>query len=274
MDLLAQSIDMAAVYKENPKIEAIILAGSVSKNMQDEHSDIELHILWSSPPTEEERQYPIEQIEGTILSYHPYEDEEWSEAYLNQAGIKFEISSFLYETVERFISDVVDKKETDYDKQCILASIHDGVCLFGEEIITELKNKVATYPLELSIHMISENLWLGNRWNNREALLKRQDWLMLYDVICGVQKKLFGVLFGLNRMYIHHPLFKWMGNNIQQMEIKPENSHNRMSDILIGDPKRGVRELEGLIDEVIGLIRENHPELDISEQKKNIGYVK
>ncbi|MGE6206347.1 DUF4037 domain-containing protein [Guptibacillus hwajinpoensis] len=274
MDLLQQSIDMAAVYKENPKIEAIILAGSVSKNLQDEHSDIELHILWSSPPTDQERRYPIKQIDGTILSYHPYEDEEWSEAYLNRKGIKFEISSFLFETVECFISDVVENYETDYDKQCILASIHSGVGLFGKEKINELKYRVATYPLQLSKHMISENLWLSNRWNNREALLKRKDWLMLYDVICGVQKNLFGVLFGLNHMYVHHPVFKWMGNNIELMQIKPENLHNRMNEILIGDPKKGVIELEGLIEEVMRMVREYHPELDISEQKKNIGYVK
>lgn len=274
MDLLQQSIDMAAVYKENPKIEAIILAGSVSKNLQDEHSDIELHILWSSPPTDQERRYPIKQIDGTILSYHPYEDEEWSEAYLNQNGIKFEISSFLLESVERFISDVVENYETDYDKQCILASIQSGVGLFGKEKIHELKNRVATYPLQLSKNMISENLWMSNRWNNREALLKREDWLMLYDVICGVQKNLFGVLFGLNQMYVHHPVFKWMKNNIELMEIKPENLHNRMNEILIGDPRKGVIELEELIEEVMRLVREYHPELDISEQKKNIGYVK
>ncbi|MBM7553963.1 DUF4037 domain-containing protein [Thalassobacillus pellis] len=274
MDLLQQSINMAALYKENQKIEAIILAGSVSKNLQDEHSDIELHILWSSPPTDAERQYPIEQIGGTILSYHPYEEEEWSEAYLNKVGIKFEISSFLVGTVERFIYEVVDKYETDYDKQCILASIHDGVCLFGKEKVTKLKNRVATYPLALTHNMIFENLWLGNRWNNRQALLKRQDWLMLYDVMCGVQKKLFGVLFGLNRMYIHHPVFKWMEHNIEHMQIKPEDFCNRMSKILIGKPKRGVKELEGLIEEIIRLVKEHHPDLDISEQMESIEYVK
>ncbi|WLR46643.1 DUF4037 domain-containing protein [Halobacillus litoralis] len=274
MDLLKQSIDMAALYEKNPKVKAILLAGSVSKNLQDEHSDIELHILWSIPPTDHERKSPIEQINGTILSYHAYEDEEWSEAYLTRDGVKFEISSFLVETVERFVSDVVDQHDTDYDKQCIIASIHDGVSLCGEEKISEWKNRVAAYPSELTERMISENLWLGNRWNNREALLKRQDWLMLYDVLCGVQMKLFGVLFGLNRMYVHHPVFKWMENNIERMEIKPENLHARMNKTWIGDPASGVKELEGLIEEVMELVEEYHPGLDISEQKNSIEYVK
>ncbi|MFA1822739.1 DUF4037 domain-containing protein [Virgibacillus oceani] len=274
MDLYKKSIDMLALYMKNPKVEAIILAGSVSRNLQDEHSDIELHILWSSSPTDKDRQGPIEEIKGTILSYHPYEEEEWSEAYLDQDGIKFEISSFLSATVDRFISDVLDEYETDFDKQCIVASIDNGITLFREEKVNALKNRVANYPTELSKQMITENLWLSNRWNNRHALLKRQDWLMLYDVICGVQKQLFGVLFGLNHMYVHHPDFKWMRFNIELMQVKPKKLHDRMTNILIGDPQHAVQELEVLIGEVITLVEKYHPGLNISEQKKNIGYAK
>lgn len=274
MNLIQKSIEMAAIYKENPKVEAIILAGSVSRNWHDENSDIELHILWSRAPEDEDRQAPIQRVEGQILSYYPYEEEEWSESYVTKEGIKLEISNFLSLAVERFISDVVDKYETDYNKQCIVASIQDGVSLYGEEKVNMLKNKVAEYPVELSKHMVSENLWLGNRWNNREALLKRKDWLMFYDVICEVQKKLFGVLFGLNQMYVHHPAFKWMPFNTERMTIKPENLHDRMTTILMGNPEKSTKELESLIEEVIILVHEHLPELDIREQKKHMRYTK
>jgi hypothetical protein len=274
MKLIQKSRDMAVVYEQNPKIEAIILAGSVSRSLQDENSDIELHILWSTPPDDKDRQDPIKKVGGTIMAYHPYEEEEWSESFLTEEGIKLEISNFLSSTVERFISDVMDKYDYDYDKQCIVASINDGVSLYGEEKIRELKNRVAEYPLELSKHMISENLWFGNRWNNREALLKRKDWLMFYDVICGVQKKLFGVLFGINQLYVHHPAFKWMQFNIKLMRIKPENLYERMINILIGNPENSVKELEALIEEVVVLAEIHTPELNISEQKKHIGFAK
>ncbi|KGX87114.1 DUF4037 domain-containing protein [Pontibacillus marinus] len=274
MNLIQKSKDMAEIYRQNPKIEAIILAGSVSKNLQDQHSDIELHILWSASPEDEDRLGPIHLVGGSILGYHPYEEEEWSESYLTEDGIKLEISNFLSSTVERFISDVIDKYETDYDKQCIVASIYDGVSLYGEETVHELKSKVAEYPLELSKQMISKNLWLGNRWNNREALLNRKDWLMLYDVICDVQKKLFGVLFGMNHMYVHHPTFKWMEFNIEKMRIKPENLYDRLTNTLIGNPESSVKELESLIEEVLVLAEKHTPELNITEQKKHIGFAK
>ncbi|KEK26179.1 DUF4037 domain-containing protein [Bacillus gaemokensis] len=274
MNLMQKAKEMVDIYKQNPKIDTILLAGSVSRNWQDEHSDIELHILWSTPPEDDDREAPIKDVCGTILSYHPYEEEEWSESYLTKDGIKLEISNFLSVTVESFISDVVDKYETDYDKQCIVASIHDGVSLYGEDKIRKLKDRVTEYPLELSKQMIAENLLLSNRWNNREALLKRKDWLMLCDVMCEVQKNVFGVLFGLNKMYVHHPAFKWMPFNIERMTIKPENLYERMTNILMGNPEDSVRDLEVLIEEVLILADTHIPELDLCEQKKQIRHAK
>lgn len=274
MNLVQKAIDMAEIYKQNPKIEAVLLAGSVSRNWQDEHSDIELHILWSAPPEDKDREGPIKSVGGTILSYHPYEEEEWSESYVTQEGIKLEISNFLSVTVEGFISDVVDKYEIGYEKQCIVASIQDGASLHGEEIIRKLKDRVAEYPLELSKQMITENLLLSNRWNNREVLLKRKDWLMLYDVICEVQKNIFGALFGLNKMYVHHPEFKWMPFNIERMTIKPKNFPERMTNILMGNPENSIKDLELLIEEVLILAEKQIPELDLYEQRKRVCYAK
>ncbi|MED1383317.1 cytoplasmic protein [Bacillus mycoides] len=274
MGLKEKAIEMSEIYRQNQKVEAIILAGSVARKLEDEHSDIELHILWSEPPEDEERLGPINNIGGTILSYHPYEDEEWSETYLTKEGIKLEISNFLTLTVEKIISEVIEQYDTNYEKQCIVSSVHDGVSLYGEVKVHALKDRVEAYPEELAKRMISEKLWLSNRWHNREALLKRKDWLMLYDVICEVQRDLFGVLFGLNRMYVHHPAFKWMPYNVGRMSIKPENLYERMANTLIGKPEYSVQELEVLIEEVLHLVEQYAPELNIAEQQKRIQYAK
>ncbi|CAM3877218.1 cytoplasmic protein [Bacillus luti] len=274
MGLKEKAIEMSEIYRGNPKVESIILAGSVARKLEDEHSDIELHILWSEPPADEDRRAPINSIEGTVLSYHPYEEEEWSETYLTTEGIKLDISNFLTVTVENVISEVVERYDINYEKQCIVSSVHDGVSLYGEEKVNELKERVVTYPEDLAKRMISENLWLSNRWHNREALLKRKDWLMLYDVICEVQRNIFGTLFGLNKMYVHHPAFKWMQYNVERMSIKPENLYERMANTLMEKPEYSVQELEMLIKEVLYLVEHHAPELNIAEQQKHIQYAK
>ncbi|MGR3764274.1 DUF4037 domain-containing protein [Rossellomorea sp. NS-SX7] len=273
-NLKRKSLEMAQLYKQNPKVESVLLAGSVSRNWHDEHSDIEFHIFWVEPPNDEDRLDPIHKVNGSILSFHPYEEEEWSEAYHTDDGIKLEISSFLTATVERVINEVIYNFTTDYDKQCIAASVYYGQPLFGEEKINQLKNTLRSYPEELSKAMILENLQFGNRWDNRQALLNRKDWLMLYSVICDVQRNILGVLFGLNQMFVHHPSFKWMHHSVALMNVKPKKLDDRMADVLYGKPEKSVRELTFLIEETIALVEERYPDLISSEQKRKLAFFK
>jgi Domain of unknown function (DUF4037) len=273
-NLKQKALEISRLYKKNPKTESILLAGSVSRHWQDEHSDIELHILWSEPPTDQNRQHPIKEANGSILSYHPYEEEEWSESYLTNDGVKLEISSFLTGSVQRIIDEVMIHNETDYDKQCIAASFHYGESLYGEANINVLKNQLVHYPVDLSKTMILENLHLGNQWHNRQALLDRQDWVMLYSVICAVQMKLLGLLFGLNNMYVHHPSFKWMKQSIGQMSKKPDNLYERLADILTGNPENSIKELTVLLTESTTLVEGHYPGLITSELKNSLEYSK
>jgi hypothetical protein len=47
---------MAGIYQQNPKVEAVLLTGSVG--LEDKHSDIELNIFWSEEPGDADRMYP------------------------------------------------------------------------------------------------------------------------------------------------------------------------------------------------------------------------
>ncbi|WP_371811568.1 DUF4037 domain-containing protein [Sporosarcina sp. Te-1] len=264
MDLKSLAREHSASYMQNPKVEAVLLGGSVSRNWQDEYSDIELMVLWKESPTEEDRKRPIHLANGDIIDFYPYEEEEWSETYVAQ-GVKFEISNFLTSTIQKIIKEVTLEWETDLNKQCLVAFVHEGIPLGGEEVIQLLKEKVKVYPAELSKAMIRKNMDLGNRWSNREALLVREDWLMLYKVIVSTQEKIMGMLFGLNRLYVHHPAFKWQNLSLEKMPIVPENISSRMTSILMEHPTKGVRDLEVLMGQVYELIQTEYPEMDVME---------
>ncbi|MBA4493371.1 DUF4037 domain-containing protein [Paenactinomyces guangxiensis] len=263
MNRKALAIKAAQVYERNPKVEAVMLAGSVSRNWNDAFSDIELFVLWREEPADRDRKSPIDELNGHIIDYHPYEDEEWSETYLAE-GVKLEISNFLTQTIANIIHDVTRHYDTNPDKQCIAAAVHHGIPLVGTRIIDRLKEKVSEYPEGLSEAMVLENLDLGNRWNNREALLHRKDWLMLYDTMISVQRKLMGVLFGLNRLYVHHPAFKWQKLSLQAMTITPPNITERFESVLLGPPGEGLRELEAMIQDIFVLSQQKFPHLDLS----------
>jgi Domain of unknown function (DUF4037) len=258
VDLKKFASDISKIYELNPKVEAILLGGSVSRNWHDQYSDIELFVFWEEPPTDEDRKDPIVKLNGEIIDFHPYEEEEWSETYITE-GVKLEISNFLTDTINKVMKDVTLSFETDLNKQCIVATVHNGVTLSGDPIIKRMKESVNKYPNELSVAMIKENIHLGNRWNNREALLNREDWLMLYKVIVDVQTNIMGILFGLNRQYVHHPAFKWQKHTLQSMAIAPENIGVRLESIFLENPSTSIRELELIIQEVYELIQHKHP---------------
>ncbi|GAA0462720.1 DUF4037 domain-containing protein [Alkalibacillus silvisoli] len=263
MDLKALALDIAEIYKLNPKVEAALLGGSVSRNWHDEYSDIELFIFWKEAPTDHDRTEPIRKLNGEMIDFYPYEDEEWSETYLTE-GIKLEISNFLTETINKVIEDVITKFDTDLNKQCIVATVDQGVSLSGDKVIENMKEKVKVYPDELSEAMIKENLHLGNKWNNREALLERQDWLMFYKVIVDVQTKIMGMLYGLNRQFVHHPAFKWQQHSLNTMTIKPTNIASRLNSVFLDVPKIALSELELIVQEVYELIKSEFPQVDLS----------
>lgn len=263
MGLKKFASEIAKIYGQNSKVEAVLLGGSVSRNWHDEYSDIELFVFWKEAPTDAERKAPILKLNGKIIDFYPYEDEEWSETYITQ-GVKLEISNFLTDTINKVINDVIISYDTDLDKQCIVAAVYNGIPLSGDIVINRMKEKVRHYPNELSVAMIKENIFLGNRWNNREALLKRKDWLMLYKVMIDVQTKIMGMLFGLNRQYVHHPAFKWQRHTLRSMEIAPKNITNRLENIFLVHPKDSIRELEEIIKELYEIIQREHPEIDLS----------
>lgn len=249
----------ATIYIEDPKVDAVLLGGSVARGLHDEFSDIELFIFWKEAPADKDRKEPIARLAGKLLDFHPYEDEEWAETYTVE-NIKLEISSFLSSTVQQYIADVTLKFDTDLDKQVLLATMQDGVPLEGIKPILELKQQIEQYPKGLAEAMIQENKELGSRWQNRDALVARRDWLMLYQTFVAVEIKLMGILFALNGEYVHHPAFKWQNHALGKMSILPENSAERFASVLLGDPQESVKVLEEMVNEVFQLAQSNYPD--------------
>ncbi|WP_102027812.1 DUF4037 domain-containing protein [Salirhabdus sp. Marseille-P4669] len=273
MDLKKLAHDIANVYMENSKVEAVLLGGSVARNWHDEFSDIELFVFWKIDPTDHDRKYVINRVNGEVIDFYDFEDDEWSETYITE-GVNLEISNFLTTTIEKWIDDVVSRFETDLEKQCLVATIHDGRVFGGEIVIRQLKKKVVKYPQALSQAMINNYLDMGSRWSNREALLSREDWLMLYNVIVSTQTNIMGILFGLNRMYVHHPAFKWQKQSTEKMTLLPNNLVQRLQSVLVEHPKHSVRELENIVQETYELVQKEYPQMDLTPVKEKSTFVR
>ncbi|MCP3030981.1 DUF4037 domain-containing protein [Halobacillus sp. A1] len=255
MTLKELAAKAAEVYKDNPKVEAVYIAGSISREWEDEHSDIELHVLWGEGPSEDDRRIPVERLNGKMISFYEYEDEEWSETYEMEQK-KLEMSHFLTQTVVRKIQKVTREFQVDIEDQCIAASVHFGIPLYGEELLDGLKAKVLVYPEALSHSMIEAHSNLGPRWKHRHTLLEREDWLMFYSLMASTQEKVMGLLFGLNCMYVHHPAYKWQKQSLELMNIKPDQLKERLESVFLSSPAKGLKDLESVVEDLQILVDE------------------
>ncbi|WP_163527620.1 DUF4037 domain-containing protein [Halobacillus ihumii] len=245
----------AKVYAQNTKVEAVYIAGSVARGWEDDFSDIELNVLWSEGPTDQDRLSVIDQLNGELIDFYGFEDDEWSETFKLE-GVKFEISSFLTATIREVIHRVTKEFDISLEGQCLISSIHYGVPVAGAELMDGFKAKVQVYPEQLGHVMIDAYSDFGNQWKNRQALLEREDWLIFYSVMTVMQHHLMGILFGLNCMYVHHPDFKWQQQTLDLMNIKPTDITKRMERVFFSSPDQGLHELEQLVQEVQELVRD------------------
>lgn len=255
-------------YRSNPKVDVVYISGSVSRGWADEYSDIEINVLWNKDPTDEERLYPMKERGGEILDFYPYEDEEWSETYM-VSNIKYEISNFRTTTFQRIISDLLIKYNGDIEKQVLLASLQSGIPLIGKDIFNDLRRQMDLYPSALTIHLINEYKEVTNRWHSRYALLERNDWYMLQQVLFSVERNILILLFALNKQFIQHPGFKWLEKSVNELEVKPVDFLQRLEKIHIGQlTMEGLQELEKLLEETYRLIEKEYPEVDLNEVKQ------
>ena len=259
----------AREYKENPKVEVVVISGSVSRGQADDYSDIELDVFWQEPPTEAERIRPIERLNGRILMFEPFADDEWSEDYLVD-GVQMDLSSFLVSTMDEYIADVI-AGDTAMLKNLRMAAMQQALPLYGYEQVQKWQSQIR-YPFVLAQNIVQENLRFEalGIWYLRQTLLARGDLLMLHDVFCRMQYRILGALCGLNRIFVHHPNYKWQDELIAQMFLKPAKLAKRLKRVFLVEPEESVTILQDLLEETIALVAANMPTFDASRSYEAI----
>ena len=260
---------VAREYSDNPKVEAVVISGSVSRGQADGYSDIELDVFWQEPPTEVERLRPIERLNGRIIMLEPYADDEWSEDYMVD-GVQMDLSSFLVSTMDEYIADVI-AGDAAMLKNLRMAAMQQAIPLYGHSQVQKWQSQIC-YPLVLAHNMVQQNLRFEalGIWYLRQTLLARGDLLMLHDVFCRMQHHILGALCGLNHIFVHHPKYKWQDELITQMFLKPAHLAKRFKQVFLVPPEDGIVILHDLLEETIALVEANMPTFDATRSYEAI----
>jgi hypothetical protein len=260
--------DIAApAYAANPKVAAVLLAGSVARGTADAYSDIELDIFWREPATAEERLAPIAAAGATLL-YQGEDANEWADGFFI-GGVKVDTSQFLVATMERWLADVVDHADSEIEKQLLIAAVQHGQPLYGAELVAGWRVHAAAYPDALARAMVAQHLEFRPR-ALLEMFAARDDALILHRGLVEVAQRILDVLMGLNRLYVPHPYHKWLDWEAAQMRIAPPDLAGRLRRILRAEPRSAADGIHQLIEETFALVERHMPDFDTSAARAEV----
>jgi hypothetical protein len=266
---LALGRQLGMAYAANPKARVVMVAGSAGRGTADRYSDLEIDVYWSVPPTDDERRAAAEGSGGTLIDLWPYEEDEWAEE-ISFGGFLVGTSTFLVETMERYLTEVVDHHSIEPLPQIRLFSLLHAQTIAGENLVMQWRRKASAYPAELAQAMLRANLPFGGLGYAEDMLVERDDLLTLYDLICQVERQVLGALLGLNRLYLPNPRFKGMDELIAEMRLKPHDLSARLKAAFRLPPREGILELHAICADTLTLVDEHMPDLDTAEYRKNL----
>src|SRR5260370_23795135 len=244
---LAQRI--AKAYTANPKAQVVMVAGSTGRGSADRYSDLEIDVYWSAPPTDAERKAAAEGGGGVLLSLYDYDEDEWAEE-ISFGGFHIGTSTFLVETMERYLTEVLDEYSTASLPQMRLYSLQHAIPLVCTQLVKRWRTRAAAYPEALAHAILREHLVFEGFGYAEEMLAARDDVLALADIFCQVERQVLGALLGLNRLYLPNPTFKGMDELIAEMRLAPSDLSSRLKHTFRLPPPEGVQQLHSIIEDI------------------------
>jgi hypothetical protein len=256
-------------YAADPKARVVMVAGSTGRGTADRYSDLEIDVYWDEPPTDDERRAAIDRAGGRLLTLFDYEEDEWSEE-ISFGGFKVGTSTFLVETMERYLTEVIDEFRTYPLPQMRLSSLLHSQTLVGEDLVDRWRAKAAVYPIQLAHAVVAENLDFGLIAYAGDMFAARGDAIVLYDAFVQAERRILGALLGLNGIYLPEPTFKSMDELIGRMRLVPPDLGTRLKRPFRLPFDDGLRELRDLIEETFGLVETQLPDFDTAPYRETL----
>ena len=252
----------AVAYRNNPKVAAVLIAGSVARGLADEDSDIELDVYWSSAPTESDREAAVESA-GWTRSYGEVDEVEWADGYLVD-DVKVDTSGFLTSTIDGYLDAALQRADTEPELQVRITALLHGRALHGHELIDAWRARCTVYPTALGRAMVE--LGLDLRPRHRLAMLAaRGDVLLLHRDLVDNLQGILDALFGLNRVYAPHPFHKWLEWEAIAAGVHPRaDLVSRIRQTLVAPAGDAVDLISTLTHDTFDLVQEHLPQFDLA----------
>jgi hypothetical protein len=260
--------ELAPTYAARDGIELIVLGGSPTRGLADAFSDLDIVVYWDEIDVPWIERVPLADTAGERKALRQMGT---GDVYLEQyyfGPLKVDFGHVTLGLWQEIVESVVERHETDASAQKTLAGFLAGIPLHGQPLYEQWTRRIGVYPPPLAVKMVREHL----RFIVRGCLLnqgyRRGDLLFYVDGLCQMLKNLLGIWAGLNRVYLSTAEPRWLADELQRMEILPDDAWRRMQAVLTGRAEEAVEMLDRLIIDTLDLVDEHMPEVDVARARR------
>ncbi|MDN7247137.1 hypothetical protein [Planococcus shenhongbingii] len=247
-----------------PGVRAIVAAGSAARNYADGYSDLELIFYWDKEPADQLKN----DISTLLNADHRYPEAHFAyHSALVIDGFPVDIWHKTTSVEEESIASVIDNCSTDLDASNIVDTMRFCIPLYGSEFIQPWKERIESYPPELTERFFKEYL---PHFHLRHIYFesKRDNPIAFYNMLSNIHCSLFIILLALNKS--HFPTYKWIYKRLGELPLKPENIEIRLRNMYKAKPQIAVEQLCDLLAETLTLIETHHPDFDTSSARQEL----
>ncbi len=263
---------VAAPYSGLPQARAVLLTGSVSEDVTDTFSDLDMSVYYDELPTEE-RLAEIRSANGApgrLWLLGDRADGGVIEAYLVN-GVECQIVHTTVAAWEGHMATILERLEVDSPLHKAMDGTLHGIALHGAPLIAGWQARIAAYPDALAEAMVRHHLRFFPLWYLRDRFLVRDALLWRCQAMVENGQHLLGVLAGLNRQYFSTFQFKRMRRFVDRLAIRPPDLAERIELLLSPDVETAIATLEGLVGEVVALVERHMPAVDTGAVRARLG---
>lgn len=261
----------ADLYRQHTQPCAVLLSGSVAEGYTDHYSDIDMSMYYHTMPSAEAVQAAQQAIAGERLNVVGDLASGAIIEFYYIDGIQCQV---IHETLERVtldLAEVLDKHDAMSVQQKACEGILKAIPLYGEDIIRDLKARVALYPEPLARAMVEKGLQISPMWRLGDYLAPRDATIWRHEMLVEAAYHILRVLAGLNRIYFSAFQFKRMTRWTSKLTLAPDNLAPRLESLFHSDVHTSLDELERLVADTVTLVEQHMPDVDTSKLRGSLG---
>lgn len=259
----------AVQLMNDPNVISMLVTGSVAKGIADDNSDIDTIVIYDKPLTQDNFDRIREDAIASGGGLYGEDIESGITVYKFIDRIRYDYGHTFHDPWEKLLDDYLKEPDiTNAECQIMLSGFIDGAAIKGQEWAEKKKRYfIDSYPDKYAEDLVKKNLAFHPKWVLVKMGLERNDTLFLYETFLDIEKKIFGILCGINNLY-HPGKFKSADYTIDKMKIKPDGLYERFTKVFHSSESEAIEILSGLIMETLDIVDEHMPEISTKRNRE------